>query len=116
LFVVDTVYTLRVQLGNLRKDTATTGEIIANAGLRIVPVSSFYKSTFVVISFSASFLGPNGEALSAGILTDGNMLSLAQKQAIKTLKRNDRILFSRIIVGGADTRRREIPPFTIVIK
>jgi len=114
-FLVDTLSTFKVQLGNIRKDTASTPEILANGGLRIGPVGSFYKNTFHIVSFITSFLGPNGEALAPDIRTDGNLLSTEQKQVIKILKRNDRISFT-IIVIGPDGRRRELPPYIMVIK
>ena len=114
-FRVDTVHTFKVQLGNISKDTATTTEIVVNGGLRIVSVGSFYKNNIRIVSFITSFLGINGEALANDIPTEGNLLTAEQKKVIETLKRNDRISFT-IIVIGPDGRRRELAPYIMVIK
>jgi hypothetical protein len=114
-FEVDTTRALKVQLGNLVRDTASVTDIIINRGL-ILKNTTLYKVYLQVLSFKTSFLGPNSEAIAPDIPTDGNLLTPAQINTIKTLKRGQRIEFNHILVGGADARRREYAPFSIVIK
>ncbi len=115
-FTIDTLGKLKFQLGNLEKDSASISEIIVNRGIRFIWKGSFYHYPIHIFSFNTAFVGPNADTLSTYILAEGNLLSNEQIAVIRTLTRNSKIIFERIIVGGPDSRRRETGPYVMVIK
>ncbi len=116
IFSIDTLPKLIIQIGNIQKDTATTSEIIANKGLRVIYKGSLYYFPVRIISFRTSFVMPWLDTLATRIKVEGNMFSKQQETLIKQLKINSKIIFDEIRVVTPSSRVRELWPLIMTIK
>jgi hypothetical protein len=112
VFSIDTVSLPKIQLGNIQNDTASVSEILANRGLRSVMKGCLYNFSLRILGFSMTFIGN----LTTRVKIIGNMISKDQETMIRSLRKGDKILFDDIAVVSANSRVRELPPFTIVVK
>ena len=115
-FSIDTMTMFTFQLGNIQSDTASKAEVLANRGVRAFVKKSLYNLPCRIICFTTTFLGPNSDTLMAPINVEGNMLSKEQESIIRELRRNSKIIFDAIRVMTPNSRIREWPGFTLVIR
>jgi hypothetical protein len=116
IFNIDTMPDLIIQLGYIRHDTATIQEIIANKVLITKFKGSLLYEPIQILSFSTTFIIPNGDMQKIFIPTQGNKLSKEQVAIIKQLKKNSKILFDDIIAVGSNSKKRRLSPFAITIR
>jgi GldM C-terminal domain len=118
IFTVDTIPNPGIQLGYIQHDTATVQEILANKGLNARYKGSLFQDTIRILSFSTTFIGPDGHTLNIYIPPiEGNMLTDEQVAIIKQLRKNSKILFDDIIIViNSNPKKRRLAPFAITIR
>jgi hypothetical protein len=105
-----------VRLGNIIKDTASTNEIIANRGLRIILKG--YPSGFkaAVLGFDITTVNQNRDTIAVNVSTSGNLLSKDQIHELKKLNGYGKVIFHRIRAVGGSGSVRELPPFSLTVR
>ena len=106
---------MRARLGLIRRDTATTQEIIINRGLRL-ELKGYPKGFPAMIRhFSITYIDRFADSIAKRVSANSNMLSDEQIQILRKLNGKGKIIFEEILVVGGDSKVREIGPFSIVV-
>ena len=116
IFNVIPVPPIVVRWGVLKTDTATTIEVIANRRITVSIPGCNNCPTFRIFGFTIDFITDQLPASNKMIKVYSNMLSETAANLISKLSHGDKVVFSKILAEGADSRIRELPGFTIVIR
>jgi hypothetical protein len=105
-----------VRVGNISRDTASTNEIIANRGLRII--SKGYPSDFriVLLRFAITTINRNGDTIAVNVGTSGNLLSTEQIRELHRLNGFGKVIFHGIHAVAGSARVRELSPVSLIIR
>jgi hypothetical protein len=105
-----------VRVGNITKDTASTNEIMANRGLRIILKG--YPSEFrvAVLRFAITTINRNGDTIAVNVGTNGNSLSADQIHELHKLNDFGKVIFHGIYAVGESARVRELNPVSLIIR
>ncbi len=107
---------MRVQVGMISCDTATTEEIIANRGLR-VELKGYPKDFKIYfMGFSMTFIDRNRDSIAKDVWTNGQFLSAEQITFLRKLNGTGKLIFDKIQVTGLNSKIRELDPFSLVIR
>jgi hypothetical protein len=116
IFAIDSTGDPIVRLGNIKKDTVSLGEVLANRRLIVKCSNTLYNFPITVFWFKITCVKPNGFVACSDVKARGNIISPEQETCIRTLTPKSKITFEEIAVGGPDSRIRELPGFTLIIK
>jgi hypothetical protein len=105
-----------VRVGNIIKDTASTNEIIANRGLRIILKGYPGDFKIAVLSFDITTVNKNRDTLAANVGARGNFLSKDQITELRKLNGSGKITFHSIRAVGVSGTVRELPPFSLIVR
>lgn len=105
-----------VKVGNIIKDTASTNEIIANRGLRIILKGYPKDFKIAVLGFCITTINNNSDTLAVNVGANGNFLSKDQIQELKKLHGYGKIIFHSIRAAGVSGKVRELPPFSLTVR
>jgi hypothetical protein len=114
-YKVRTIPELIVTAGGLRDTTVKAGVLLANPFISIVFPGCYFRISYKVTSFEATFI-KDADSTSTTIINNGNIFSPEQIKMIKILKPDDEIFFEHIRVMGPDNRGHILPSFWIKIK
>jgi hypothetical protein len=105
-----------VRVGNITRVTASTNEIIAHGGLRIVLKGYPADFKVAVFSFDITTVTKNSDTLAVNVGTRGNLLSKDQIQELKKLKGSGKIIFHNIKAVAVSGTIRTLDPFSLTVR
>ena len=115
-YILDTISIFSTQLGNLRTDTASVNEILANKGLRYFNNNRLFNYPYSVVTFWITTIDARGDTLTRKTPTDGNILSTEQQSNIRLLTKNCTLIFDHIIITAPGMKNRQVDPLKFVIR
>ena len=103
-------------MGVIRRDTASTEEIIANRGLRVELKGYPKEYKFSFQSFSITFIDRYQDSIAKSVPAENQFLNPEQIKYLRKLNGKGKIIFHNIRVHGQASKARELPPFSLVVK
>ena len=112
----DSSWSIRARMGVIRRDTASTEEIIANRGLR-VELKGYPKDyKFRFEGFTVTFIDRYQDSIAKSAPAENQFLNPEQIKYLRKLNGNGKIIFQDIRVIGSEGKTRELSSFSLVVK
>src|SRR5688500_7447133 len=105
-----------VRVGNIIKDAASTNEIIANKGLRIILKGYPRDFKIAILGFDITTVNRYSDTVAVNVGSSGNFLSKDQIHELKKLNGSGKIIFHRIRAVGVSGTIRELDPFSLTVR
>lgn len=104
------------RLGDYEDTIISIPEIVLNPYLSVIIPKCSYKHDYRVSSFRISLIDSNMDTVETFFQPYGNSLLIEQIQAIKNLKRHDKIHFTSVNITCPSGLIRRLPPLILQIK
>jgi len=116
VFTIDTLNEIVFRLGNIKVDTASIAEILANKGLVAKLKHTIYNFPIKILSYDLTLIKPGADTVLKDGHTIGNLISKTDEMSIRQLRPNSKIVFHAIRAQTTSSRTREFLGFTLITK